>query len=209
MLEHEFVGFCIMINSEVTEAIKVLKQGGIVIFPTDTAFGIGCRMDLESSVRKLFTVRRRPASQAAPVLVGSQKMALAYLLHPIPNNVRQLMDKYWPGALTIVYSCNISLVPSYVRGNGINLGVRMPDHRTALQLIEGVGVPILGPSANFHGHKTPFDFSDLDKNLIKLADFVVTGNCRKKNVSTVIDCSVNPPKIIRQGEVIIKTQYEK
>ncbi len=188
-----------MIKSELTEAIKILQQGGIVIFPTDTAFGIGCRMDMAKSVERLFTIRRRPANQATPVLVDSQKMALTYLLHPIPNNVRQLMNEYWPGALTIITPCQIAKVPSLVRGDGKNLGVRIPDHEATLHLIEGVGVPVLGPSANFHGCETPYEYNKLDKTLIRLVDFTVSGKCTKKNVSTVVDCSVSPFRIIRQG----------
>ncbi len=189
---------------EIDQAITVLKQGGIVIFPTDTAFGIGCRMDVAQSVEKLFTIRRRPDNQATPVLVSSQNMALTYLLHPVADNVRQLMDKYWPGALTIVVPCKIARVPSQVRGGKNNLGVRMPDHEVTLRIIEEVGVPILGPSANFHGFETPYEYNKLDKEFVRLVDFAVSGTCKKKNVSTVVDCSVNPPKIIRQGEVVIK-----
>lgn len=188
---------------EINQAITVLKQGGIVIFPTDTAFGIGCRMDIAQSVEKLFAIRRRPDNQATPVLVSSQKMALTYLLHPVSNNVRQLMNEYWPGALTIVYPCQISKVPSQVRGGGKNLGVRMPDYEVTLRIIEEVGVPILGPSANFHGFETPYEYNKLDKAFVRLVDFTVSGVCKIKNVSTVVDCSVKPAKIIRQGEIVI------
>ncbi len=189
---------------EINQAITVLIQGGIVIFPTDTAFGIGCRMDIVKSVERLFAIRKRPVSKATPVLVGSSEMAFTYLLHPVANNVRQLMNKYWPGALTIVFPCQIAKVPSLVRGGGNNLGVRMPDNEVTLRIIEEVGVPILGPSANFHGFETPYEYNKLDKELVRLVDFAVTGTCKKKNVSTVVDCSVKPPKIIRQGEVVIK-----
>ncbi|MBI4990739.1 threonylcarbamoyl-AMP synthase [Candidatus Gottesmanbacteria bacterium] len=188
---------------ELTEAIKILKQGGIVIYPTDTAFGIGCRMDDSIAVARLFKIRKRPVSQATPVLVDSIGMAQKYLLSPLPTNVRHLMGRYWPGALTVIYPCRKDLVPPLVRGNGKNLGVRMPNHETALALIKGVGVPILGPSANFHGQPTPYSYAELDEELVKLADGVISGECKTGNVSTVVDCSLIHWKTIRQGAIKI------
>lgn len=184
-------------------SIEVLKQGGIVIFPTDTAFGIGCRIDSQESVKRLFTLRMRPEAQAVPVLVCSVNMAEKYFRSPLPDNVRQLMKKHWPGGLTIVYYCNLNIIPGLVRGGGKTVGLRMPDHGIPLKLIEGIGVPILGPSANFHGEKTPFEFKDLDKKLLADVDYVLEGECSLKKASTVADCTVSPFKIIRQGSVII------
>lgn len=192
-------------EEQVRQAITVLQEGGIVIFPTDTAFGIGCRIGDEAAIRRLFTIRKRPESQATPVLVGSIGMAGNYLKE-IPEDVeRDLMGQFWPGALTIILPCKTEKVPSLVRGGTETLGVRMPNHDTALALIRGVGIPILGPSANFHGEKTPYYFEDLDPELIKLVDYVVPGECQVKLASTVIDCSVKPWKIVRQGVVKIET----
>lgn len=192
-----------MFNSKLEEAIKILINGGIVIYPTDTAFGIGCRMDNPKSVEKLFAIRNRPRSQAAPVLVGSIAMAQKYYLSPLPDNVRQLMEKYWPGALTIVYNCRQEVIPPLVCGNGATIGLRMPNHEVPLALIKNLGVPILGPSANFHGEATPYDFNDLNPSLIKLADYVLDGKCSAGNISTVLDCTTQEIKIIRHGAVVI------
>lgn len=187
-----------------SKPLNILRSGGIVIFPTDTAFGIGCRIDNEKAVKKLFVLRRRPETQATPVLVDSIEMAEKYLVTPLPDNVRRLMKKYWPGGLTIIYPCKTERVPRLVRGNGQNLGIRMPNNPTVLKLIKGIGVPILGPSANFHGLATPYRYEDIDKNLLKLADYVIEGKCRLGVVSTVADCSVIPWRIIRHGAVKIE-----
>ena len=77
----------------------------------------------------------------------------------------------------------------------------MPNHPTTLEIIKKVDVPILGPSANFHGEKTPFEFKDLDQELISLVDYVVEGKCSIKQASTVIDCSKTPWNILRQGAI--------
>ncbi len=189
-------------KEELQPAIEVLQNGGIIVFPTDTAFGVGCRMDNEKAVEKLFQVRRRPETQAVSVLVSSPEMAEKYL-QPLPNEVKNLMQKYWPGALTITFSCKKEMVPSLVRGGGETLGVRMPNHEVPLALINSLNIPILGPSANFHGQPTPYKFEELDPEFVKLVDYVFPGECPVGQASTVIDCSVKPWKIIRQGAVKI------
>ena len=190
-------------QDKVMEAVEIINKGGIVVFPTDTAFGIGCRIDDENAVRRLFTLRRRPETQATPVLVSSLEMAQEYL-ESIPEEVKKkLIDVYWPGALTIILQSRIEKVPSLVRGGMHTLGVRMPDHPTALELIKQVGVPILGPSANFHGEKTPYTVEELNKDLVELVDYIIPGECATKQASTVIDCSVDPWKILREGGVAI------
>ena len=188
--------------NDLDQAIKIVKQGGIVIFPTDTAYGIGCRIDSDKSVEKLYEIRKRPKEKAMPVLFDSISRVKEYLL-PFDVRAEALMDKYWPGALTIILPCRLNSVPSVVRGGGDTLGVRIPDHDLVLGLITGANVPIIGSSANFSGEKTPFTFSGLDKRLIKLVDFVLEGKTwGKEKTSTVIDCSRDPWEIIRQGEVM-------
>ncbi len=190
-------------DQEIKKAVEVLKKGGIVIFPTDTAFGIGCRIDDKKAIERLFKIRERPKNQATPVLADTFRMAQKYLL-PVPKDViDKLIKPYWPGTLTIILPCRTDKVPKLVRGGGATLGIRVPNHSTAQQIIKGVGVPILGPSANFHGEKTPYRFEDLDENLVKLVDYVVFGECFIKQASTVIDCSQNPWKVIRKGAVSI------
>jgi len=187
----------------IEEAITIVKNGGIVIFPTDTAFGIGCRMDDKNAVDRLFEIRRRPLTQATPVLVDSEAMGLPYYTDP-SKIVRRLMKKYWPGALTIIAKCKKKLVYSPIRGAGETIGLRMPNHETALELIRGVSVPILGPSANFHGSPTPYRYEDLDPAFVKLVDLVLPGDCSVGMASTVVDCSVSPYRIVRQGSIVLR-----
>ena len=187
-------------DQEIKRAVEVLRNGGIVIYPTDTAFGIGCRIDDEKAIKRLFKIRKRPKNQATPVLVDTLQMAQRYLL-PVPKDViDKLIKPYWPGALTIVLPSKTDKVPELVTGGGETLGIRVPDHSVALELIKKAGVPILGPSANFHGEKTPYSFSDINPKLISLVDYVVRGDTKNPGkASTVIDCSKKPWRIIRHG----------
>jgi L-threonylcarbamoyladenylate synthase len=189
-------------NEHILEAIKVIKQGGVVIFPTDTAFGIGCRIDDANAIKRLFTIRKRPQTQATPVLVANFAMAKNYLQEVDEAVLEKLINPFWPGALTVVLPCQVEKIPDLVRGGGDTLGVRMPNHETTLEIITGVGLPILGPSANFHGEQTPYKFEDLNQELVKLVDYVVPGECGPAGMaSTVIDCSLEPWKILRAGAI--------
>lgn len=190
-------------RKDIQKAIEVLKKGGIIVFPTDTAYGIGCRMDDEKAIERLFKIRKRPKTQATPVLIDSLTMAQRYA-KGIKKKVRELMKNYWPGGLTIVLEARENLVPLLVRGGEKTIGLRIPNHPVPLALINGLGVPILGPSANFHGEKTPYSYKDLDPKLVKLVDYVIKGTCQIKKPSTVIDVSKEKWVIIRQGAVDIK-----
>jgi len=191
-------------KGNIEQAIKILKQGGIVVFPSDTTFVVSCRMDNSKAVRKLFKIKKRSKNKAVLVLADSLKMAQEYAW-PIGEDVRQnLIKKFWPGPLTIVLKANLRKVDPLVRGGRKTLGIRVPDHKTTLLLVKEVGVPLLGPSANFQGEKTPFRFEDLDSDLISLIDFVLPGTTNNyKKPSTIIDCSVVPWKIIRKGAITI------
>jgi len=189
--------------NDLEQAIKIIKRGGIVIFPTDTAFGIGCSLENEDAIKRIFEIRKRPEEKPMPVLFDSRMRVKEYLL-PINSRIDVLMEKYWPGALTLVLECKTERVPSLIRGGGKTLGIRVPDHELTLGLIRGADVPIVGSSANFSGEKTPFALVEVDKSLIKLVDFVLEGKTRgRRSASTVIDCTKSPWQIIRQGEVVI------
>jgi len=188
-------------KSSLQNAIEILRSGGIGIFPTDTVYGIGCRLDNQEALAKLFAIRNRPEEKAVLAVVDSMEMAQEYLL-PIPEDVRgQLMEKYWPGGLTIVLPCREAKVPSLARGGGKTLGVRQTNHPILLEILKEIKVPLVAPSANFAGEATPKAFEDLDPKLVSLVDIVINGMCGGDMPSTVIDCSVSPWKILRQGGV--------
>lgn len=188
-------------EKQIQEAIKVLRKGGIVIYPTDTAYGIGCKIDDEKAIRRLFEIRKRPKTQATPVLMDTVKMIRDYTQEVSQEVIDKLIEPYWPGALTIVLRSKIDKVPSLVRGGGNTIGVRIPNHPIPRALIRTLGVPILGPSANFHGEETPYKFEDLDPELVKLVDYVLYGSCSVCQPSTIIDCTQIPWKILREGAI--------
>ena len=183
------------------EGLQILKEGGIVIFPTDTAFGIGCRVDNEEAIKKVFSIRKRPANQAVPVLISGVDMAQRYVT-AVPKKVRtELIDTYWPGALTIVLPARRDKISALATGGGLTIGLRVPNHPIPLRVIKSLQVPLIGPSANFHGESTPYQLSDLNPKLFNLVDYIIPGVCSTKKESTVIDCSTEQWKVLRKGAI--------
>ncbi|MDO8487409.1 MAG: L-threonylcarbamoyladenylate synthase [Candidatus Curtissbacteria bacterium] len=191
-------------------AASILKSGGVVIFPTDTVYGIGCRYDDKDALDRIYKIKSRPKDVLFPILVSSVKQVERLAI--ITPSARELIEKYWPGGLTIILStrhpeqCHPELDSGSVIVSGLNqkIGFRMPDHQEILSMIDLVGVPIIGTSANFHGQSSAASFEDLDPKLIKLADFVIKGTCRKGVESTVVDATANHLKILRQGAVTLR-----
>lgn len=184
----------------ISEAVKVFNGGGVVIFPTDTAFGLGCRIDNEKALERLVKIKQRSSKQAFPVLVSDIYMAEKYFASPLPVKLKNLMNKFWPGGLTIIYKANNS-ISSLVKGGGNNIGLRIPDNEILLRIISNIGIGIIGTSANYHGEPTPYTTSQINKELIKQVDYVIPGECYSKLSSTVIDCMQEPWIILRQGKV--------
>lgn len=187
-------------NENIEKAVEVLKNGGIVLLPTDTVFGICCRIDKKESLERLFAIKKRDEKQAVPILVSSTEMAKEYAL-PFNGKVEKLMEDYWPGGLTIVLPCKKEKVLPMVRGNGDTVGLRIPDMLSTFQIIEKLGIPIVGTSANFHCQPSVTKWKELDPALVKLVDYVLEEDSLGGVASTVIDCSANPWKILREGAV--------
>lgn len=191
-------------HEQIKKAVEVLKNGGIGIFPTDTAFGIGCRADEEKAIKRLFEIRRRPETQPMSILVDTVSIAKKYV-EEIPQEViDKLIEPFWPGALTIILKAKKDAVSRFVRAGGDTVGIRIPNHAITRQLIRETGVGILGPSANFHGEPTPYAFEELNPELVQLVDFVLSGECTVKEESTVVDCIVKPWNVLRSGPIKIK-----
>ncbi|HVZ58965.1 MAG TPA: L-threonylcarbamoyladenylate synthase [Patescibacteria group bacterium] len=186
----------------IQHAVEILKSGGIIIYPTDTAFGIGCRIDDNKAVERLFKVRKRPFTQTPPVLFDSLEQVKHYVTS-IPEDVEPLLKKYWPGALTVILLAKAGRISPLVVGE-TGIGCRVPNHEIPLRIIKGLGVPIIGTSANFSGEPTPYHATDLNPQLTGLVDLVIQGETSIQKESTVIDCTQNPWKILRHGAIKIQ-----
>lgn len=177
-------------EANINKAANILKTGGVVVFPTDTVYGIGCRWDFPKSVERIHEIKGTPKTQAFPALVSSVKQAQK--IAQITPIARQLMAKFWPGGLTVILSFRYSIS---------KIGLRMPDSDLVQKLIKEAGAPIIGTSANLHGKPVVKTSKELDRQLIKKVDYVLEGECDGGVESTVVDTTVDPFKVVRQGAV--------
>src|SRR3989344_3885958 len=172
------------------KAIAVLKKGGIVIFPTDTVYGIGCLFDNPKAVDRIYEIKKTPTNQPFPILVSN--LSQVEDLAVINKTGEGIIKKYWPGALTIVLDS---------KNGKEKIGFRMPDSALIKSIIDGVGMPLIGTSANLHGSDAPKSYEELDSDFAKLADFVLEGKCQLGAESTVVDATGDVPDILRQGAI--------
>lgn len=191
-----------MNNINISNSIKVFKEGGIVIFPTDTAIGIGCRMDFVDSVKKIFEIRKRVDTKPLLILVDSMQMASEYAL--FTDKVRLFCDAHWPGGITVILPAKEDKVPGVVRAHGETIAIRIPKQKNLLEIISELGVPIVAPSANISGENTPYSLSEVKEEIIGKTNLVIEGECFYKKESTIIDTTKTPWQIVRQGAVKVE-----
>ena len=193
-------------NYLIEKAAKVIKDGGIVAFPTETVYGLGANALNEEAVKKIFEAKGRP--QDNPLIIHVSNKNLDKYVKDIPECAKIMMEKFWPGPLTIILNKK-DIIPNVTSANLESVGVRMPREPIALKLIEMCGVPIAAPSANISGRPSPTDVERCIEDLNGRVDFILGGNKSKVGVeSTIVDCTVNPPVVLRPGGITLEMLKE-
>jgi L-threonylcarbamoyladenylate synthase len=187
----------------VSEAVKVLQNGGLVIFPCETVYGIAVdSLNLEA-VKKLNDYKERPFGKPYAIMCSSQKMAEGYV--EINETAKNLYNTFLPGPMTVI-SVGLHKVASGIESESGTLGVRIPDYKFMLELISKFGHPIVATSANASYKKRPYSIADVLDNISdkqkKLIDLIIdAGELPKNEPSTVIDTTLDDPVTLRQGEI--------
>jgi len=184
----------------VERAIRILKNGGIVAFPTDTIYGLGANAFDEDAVLRIYEAKIRPRNFALTLLLADTSQ-IKLVAESIPKMAWKLAEKFMPGALTIVLNKSMA-VSNMITGEGNTVAVRIPNHPVPIALIKGLGAPITGTSANISGGNNPLTAEDVFKQLRYRVDMIIDGGrCPIGVSSTVLDLTTNPPKIIREGAI--------
>jgi len=179
-------------------AIKNLESGGLVAFPTDTVYGLGASIQQPEAIERLFKVKQREPSKAIPVLLGNPS-DLTLISQQIGFNALRLAEEFWPGPLTLVLTRNPSLPEILSQTNTI--GVRMPDHRVALDLL-GMCGPLAVTSANRSGSPSARTADEVIDQLGGQIDLILDGGLTPGGIpSTVVDCTTERLEIIRPGPI--------
>lgn len=184
----------------VERAVKILKNGGIVAFPTDTVYGLGANAFNEDAVLRVYEAKARPREFALTLLLADISQ-IKIVAENVPKIAWKLAERFMPGALTIVLQKSMA-VSNMITGDGDTVAVRVPDHPIPVAIVRGLGAPITGTSANRSGSPSPVTAEEVYKQLRNKVDLIVDGGkCPLGISSTVIDLTIDPPKIIRYGTI--------
>lgn len=186
---------------EIRRVVDVLRGGGVIIYPTDTVYGIGCDITQAKAVERVARIKQIPVEKTNLSFICSDLSHLSDFTRPISNQTFKLMKRCLPGPFTFILDANNN-VPKYFKGKKKTVGIRVPDNRIITAIVRELGNPIL--STSVHDDDEIIEYTT-DPELIHekfgdLVDLVVDGGFGGNLASTVVDCTNDVPEIVRQGK---------
>ncbi len=188
------------VAGQIEKGIHLLKKGGLVAFPTDTVYGLGACFNNLAAVERIYRLKQRRRNMGLPLLVAdaAQMEEVAAAISPA---AWLLLRRFLPGALTLVLP-RAESVPDIVTGGGGTVAVRIPNHPVPLALIRGVGMPIIGTSANISGRPSPLAADEVLSQFGSKLELVIDGGrCPVGRESTIVDVTGDVPRLLRQGAI--------
>lgn len=188
-------------SEDLKQAAQLLRSGETVAFPTDTVYGLGANAQSDTAIEKIYEAKGRPSDKPLILLIHDRKQ-LQLFTDTISDTAKKLMDAFWPGPLTLIFPLREGAVSSAVTRGQTTIGVRMPNHPTALTLLQLADIPVAAPSANLSGNPSPTTAQQVAKDLDgRIAAIVSGGSCNIGVASTIVDISTDTPVILRQGGI--------
>jgi L-threonylcarbamoyladenylate synthase len=188
------------VNAEVRRAAEILRAGGLVAFPTETVYGLGADASNPKAVARLYAVKGRPADHPVIVHFASAGEAFSFAKH-VPDAARKLAAKFWPGPLTLILNASDKAKP-FVTGGQPSVGIRVPSHPIAQQLLKAFGGGVAAPSANRFGRVSPTTAAHVREDLGQDVDLVLDGGPTEVGIeSTIVDLSGNAAVLLRPGTI--------
>jgi L-threonylcarbamoyladenylate synthase len=179
---------------------EVIRAGGVVVYPTDTLYGLGADPKNPGAVRKLFTIKGRQADQPILLLIKDANDVLDWAAGITPV-AEGLMKKFWPGPLTLVFKARPEVMAELTGGTG-TIGLRVPGNVLTRQLLASLGTALTGTSANISGRQSPRTAQEAAAEIDGMVDLVIDGGRTEGgDPSTVVDVSSDEPKVIREGAI--------
>lgn len=188
-------------------ARRLLREGEVVAFPTDTVYGLGANAFERFAVNQIFAIKERPPDKALPVFIY-QIDDLNLVARHVPNRAWPLLHALWPGDLTVVLPKNPALPDEVTQGEK-TIAVRIPNHPVCLDLITQVGRPLAVTSANLSGQPTPITAQAVAEQLRGRLPLILDGGPSPTTLpSSIVDLSVTPPRLLRQGRLTLEMLRE-
>jgi len=195
---------CLLESSKIESIINIVQAGGLMVYPTDTLYGLGADPFNDAAVKKVFIAKNRPFDMPLSIAVADSRMLESVAV--INKSARKVIEQFLPGPLTILLTKKPSLSDLLTSGEN-QIGIRIPDHPFALKLIKMVG-PITSTSANIHSHVNPVDVDMAKKDLGDIVDmYIDCGKTKFAAASTIVDISEDEAEIVRSG-IISKEEIE-
>lgn len=192
----------------IEEAVKLIKEGKLIVFPTETVYGLGADALNKEAVRRIFKVKGRSFNKPLSILIG-KKEELSKYVQEIPKSAQVLIERFWPGPLTLILRASLLISDNIIKGENNTIGIRMPNGRVALEIVKTSGVSLACPSANLSGRPSPTKAEEVIKDLGEKIDLILDGGETKIGVeSTVLNLTSSPPTILREG-VLKREEIEK
>lgn len=185
--------------SLVSRAAGVIRDGGIVAFPTDTFYGLAADPFNRAAVERLFKIKGRDPSKPILLLIARAN-SLIDLVEDIPPAAEILIGRFWPGPLTLVFKAS-SRFSDVLTGSAGKVGIRLPHSTLATRLIEAAGFPLTATSANLSGEPSPTSAQEVVRMLAGSVDLILDGGVCAPIPSTVLDVTCHPPAILREGRI--------
>ena len=186
----------------INEGARVVLSGGLVVFPTETVYGVGCSASNEKAVARIYRVKRRDRDKPLALLLADIE-EVEILARDIPSYAKELMNRYCPGPITLIFTASEN-VPAFLRNESNTIGLRIPDNKVSLELIRSIGSPLAATSANVSGSTSPSTAREAMVEIGEEVDMIIDGgNTPLKLPSTVVDVTGERPIVLRQGIVKI------
>lgn len=191
----------IFLQGQIDEAVKLLSEGELVAFPTETVYGLGALATNEKAVKSVYAAKGRPSDNPLIVTVSDETMMTKYA-KKVPDRAKKLLKHFWPGPLTLLLFVKPGSLPKAVTGGLDTVAFRCPDDKLTHDLIAKLGYPIVGPSANTSTKPSPTTAQHVYHDMKgKIAGIIDGGPTRVGLESTIIDLSVKTPVVLRPGEI--------
>jgi len=187
-------------SRQIDKVVEVLKKGGIIIYPTDTVYGLGCDIFNARAVEKIARIKGLKLAKANFSFICHNFSHLSKYTRQISNPTFNIMKRYLPGPFTFILEAN-SNVPKIFKNRKKTVGIRIPDHKIPLEVVARLGNPLL--TTSIHDYDKVIDYTTdpelIHENFGHLVDLVIDGGYGNNIPSTVVNCTVDPPQIVRQG----------
>ncbi|MCX6739820.1 MAG: L-threonylcarbamoyladenylate synthase [Candidatus Parcubacteria bacterium] len=181
---------------KIEQIVTVLKNGGIVVYPTDTIYGLGCDIFNKPAIEKIYRFKKREGKKPLSIMCADIKDISKYAL--IPDYAFVLLKRYLPGPYTFILKAKNSMPGSFLSKNK-TVGVRIPANTICLEIIKALGSPIITTSLNLSGEPVLSSPSQLNKEVKNQIDLIIDQGSLPQIASTIVDLTADPPKILRQG----------